>query len=174
MSDLWEKLGLPNPDEEENEEYEELQEEAEEEAAADDKISRKLSARQDDLERKFEQQALEQRKRDFLDGADETEAELFKAVSGEVKDIATLDKTMAMVLKKSAELKEKEAALEEAAREKVARAYGVKPGKASSAVPEEDEWEKMRGQARAGDSRAAFRLFMAAPKTLSKERAEQD
>lgn len=165
---VWEKLGLPNPDEEENEEetgeeYEDLEEEAEEEAAENDKISRKLSASVENLEKKFDNLTLEQRKKDFREAADPIELELFNAVAADVKDVATLDNTMKVVLKRAEEMRQKVAELEEQAREQVSKAWGVKPGKASHSEPDPDEIENLRARARLGDQKAAYKLFRDAP-----------
>lgn len=163
---VWEKLGIPNPDElEENDEerYDDLETEQDEEAVEEDQITKKLTTRVDDLQKKFDQQMLAQRKKEFMEAADPMEAELFKAVAGDVKDMETLDKTMAVVLKRAEEMRAKIAAMENEAQEKVAKAWGVRPGRASAVVPEADEWEEMRARARSGDDRAAFELFKNAP-----------
>lgn len=160
---IWERLGIPNPDEEqeepEDEEFEDIADEEEEEAAEENAIARKLGARVDDLEKKFEIKQVEQRKKDFLAEADEIAAELFKAVASEIKDVATLDKTMAAVLKRAEALRAKQEELEEEAKSRVQKAYGVRPGNASASVPTEDEWEAKRARARSGDKHAAYELF---------------
>lgn len=157
---IWERLGIPAPDE--SEPYEELAEEAEAEAEEEDKLARKISSKVDDLQKKFDRQMLEQRRDKFLEKADPVERDLFKAIAGDVKDPASLDHAIELVAAKAKAMKEQMERYEEQMKAEAAKAWGVTPGKASGGI-EQDELDKIEARAKAGDTSAMFKLFNAAP-----------
>lgn len=152
---IWEKLGVKDPDEE----YAEEEEVAEVEAEKEDKLAKKLSSRVDNLEKKFRQDRLAQAKDKFLEIADPLEKDLFKAISGDVKDPEALDHAIELVKARAAEMKKTVEDAEAAAKAQVERAWGVvNPGQA--AKPSEDEEKKMAERIAAGDTKAAFQALV--------------
>jgi cysteinyl-tRNA synthetase len=144
---IWQRLGVTDPDEE----FVEEEEAAEEEAVKEDKLDKKLSSRVDNLEKKFRQERLAQAKEKFLESADPLEKDLFKAISGDVKDPEALDHAIELVKARAEKMKETEAA----AKEQLERSWGVaNPGHA--AKPSEDEEKRLAERIASGDTKAGF------------------
>ena len=152
---IWQKLGITDPDEQ----HEDEAEFAEADAEKEDKLSRKLSTRVDDLEKKFRQGKLQEAKDKFLDSADPLEADLFKAIVGDVKDPETLDHAITLVRERSAQMKETMEKAESEAREQVQKSWGVaNPGQ--MAQPTDDEKKKIEDAIAKGDTRAGLAAIM--------------
>jgi hypothetical protein len=152
---IWAKLGITDPDEE----FEEEEAVAEVEAEKEDKLAKKLSSRVDNLEKKFRQDRLAQAKDKFLETADPLERDLFKAISGDVKDPEALDHAIGLVKERATQMKATIEETEKAARAQVERSWGVaNPGQA--AQPSEDEQKKQAEAIAKGDTTAAFRALM--------------
>jgi hypothetical protein len=152
--DIFASLGIEFEDEHEDE-VEAAEAKADEE---DDKITRKLSKKVDDLEHKFEKNALKQAVESFAEKADPLEKDLFREVMADIKSVEDFDRTVKLVQERAAKLKEREEQLmkeaEERAEATAARAWGTAP---SSATPEPSDEDKKRMERIAtGDSAAAF------------------
>lgn len=140
--DIMKILGL------DEDEYEELQDEVD---AKEAKMVKKLTGKMEQMTKKFEQDVLSERARRFQDGASELEVSLFKAIASDVKDVSTLDKAIALVTERAAELtaqgEEYKKKLEEEAQKKVSEAWGVNPaavGRANSKDADDEMMERMQ------------------------------
>ena len=152
---IWAKLGITDPDDDHDAESDEAEASAEKE----DKLDRKLSSRVDDLEKKFRQGKLQEAKTKFLADADPLEADLFKAIVGDVKDPETLDHGITLVRERSAAMKATMEKAEEEAREQVAKSWGVaNPGRTPQ--PTDDEKKKLEEAIAKGDTRAGLAAIM--------------
>jgi hypothetical protein len=158
---LYELLGIERPDK--GEEFEELEEEQDEASAKTDKIEKKLSAKMDDMQKKFESTLLREKVGKFQESADDLEKDLFRTVASDVKDMESFDKAMTAVnshAKKMREDAEKyKAQLEKQAEEQVSRAWGTGP--MGTPTPRTPDYEKdLLERVRAGDDGAAFELII--------------
>lgn len=140
--DIMKILGLDD-----DEEYEELQDEVD---AREAKMVKKLTGKMEQMSKKFEQDVLAERVRRFQDSASELETSLFKAIASDVRDVATLDKAIALVSERAKELtaqgEEYKKKLEEEAQKKVSEAWGVNPaavGRANSKEADDEMIEHM-------------------------------
>jgi len=155
---IWEVLGVEEPEDEEQD-YSEVEADAEADAEKEDKVAKKLNNRIDNLEKKFRQGKLQEAKNKFLEVADPLEADLFRAIVGDVKDPETLDHAITLVKQRSAEMKATMEKAEAEAREQVAKSWGVaNPGRAPQ--PSDDEQKKMEEAIAAGDTKAGFAAIM--------------
>lgn len=149
---LWEMLKIDDPGEEP---YEELQEEQDKQVAADDKVAKKLAAKMDKMESKFQQTMMQERIKAFQKDASEVAQGLFKTVAGDVKDLETLDKAIELVRQREAKLVEEtekyKAKLEEDAARRVASAWGTSP---TGAPRQRDDEEERMKKIAAGDTHA--------------------
>jgi DNA repair exonuclease SbcCD ATPase subunit len=160
---IWELLEMDPPEGEEEDKYEHLQDDADEDTGKASKMEKKLSAKMDDMQKKFEQTIMRDRITNFEDSADEMHKDLFKAIAGEVKDVESLDKALAEVNKRAEKLKEQEekykAQLEAQAQAQVAQAWGTGPmGTPTPRTPDQEE-ETLKKIA-AGDTHALFEDLM--------------
>ncbi len=168
---IWEVLGIEEPaDDEEDESYQEEEEEAAVEAEREDKLSKKLTARVDNLQKKFDTTMVQNAKDKFLANSSPLEKDLFKTVSADIKDMETLARMAQMVKDKAksmgAEMEryEQEAKLDAAAKARVA--WGVTGNPVGVIAPAVSDEEKALAERIAkGDSGAAMRaLFGDDPK----------
>jgi hypothetical protein len=150
---IWAKLGITDPEEE----YVAEEATAEADAEKEDKILKKLSARVDNLDKKYLEDKLQQDKDRFLSDpeTDELERELFKGVIGLARDPETLAHAIELTKKLAAEERDKMAKYEEEARAQVERSWGVtNPGRALQ--PTDDEAKAQRDAIAQGDTKAGF------------------
>lgn len=164
---VWDMLGLSDPDAEQNDEYEELQDEMDEDISKEEKFSKKISAKFDDMQKKFDNTMLKMNTQKFLESASEMEVDLFKTVAGDVKDPETLDHVIKMVREKAKGLEEAtkkyEEELAKQAESRVQTAWGLPIGVAKTSETGEED-DTMERVAR-GDSKAALHaLFHDDPK----------
>jgi hypothetical protein len=158
--DLYDLLQLPHPEEEEGDDE---QQEQDEEIAKQDKMDKKLSAKMDDMQKKFENTIIRDRISKFQETADSLHKDLFKAIASDVKDMESFDKAMNMVEDRAKKIKVEEekykAQLEKQAEEQVSRAWGTGP--MGTPTPRTPDYEKdLLERVRAGDDSAAFELII--------------
>ena len=155
---IWEVLGVDEP-EDEPQDYSGVEDDAEADAEKEDKVAKKLNNRIDNLEKKFRQGKLQEAKAKFLEVADPLEADLFRAIVGDVKDPETLDHAITLVKERAAKMKETMEQAEADAREQVAKSWGVaNPGRAPQ--PTDDDQKKQAEAIAAGDTKAGFAAIM--------------
>jgi len=161
---IWSVLGIEEP-EDDAEEYEAEEEEAEVVAEKEDKLAKKLSARVDNLQKKFDTTMVQNAKEKFLSGANELEKDLFKTVSADIKDMESLARMAGMVREKSKVMQkemekyEQEAKVDAAAKARVA--WGVSGSPVGVVAPAPTDEEKIIADKIAkGDSRAALAALM--------------
>lgn len=157
---IWDMLNIDDPG---PEPYEEEQVAADAEVAKDDKMVKKLTAKMDSMQKKFESTMMKERIGKFQDGADDLEKSLFKTIAADVKDMETLDKAMELVQARAKTMREEaekyKAQLEKQAEEQVAKAWGTSP--TGTPTPRtEDEEKKIAERIAAGDTKAAFMALM--------------
>lgn len=154
--DIFKMLGLDSDDEDE---YSDLEADADEALAKEDKMMKKLSAKVDGMQKKFEETMIRERISHFDKEADDIERGLFKAVISDVKDVETLDKAIGLVKERAAKMKEEaekyREQLEQQAQQQVAKAWGTSPVGTPTPRTKDYESELMKRVA-AGDERAAF------------------
>lgn len=155
--DLYDLLELPRDDGEDE------QDEQDEEIAKQDKMDKKLSAKMDDMQRKFENTIIRDRISKFQDTADDLHKDLFKAIAGDVKDMESFDKAMSMVENRAGKMRAEEekykTQLAKQAEEEVGRAWGTGP--VGTPTPHSADHEKeLIERVRAGDDDAAFELII--------------
>lgn len=153
---LYEALGL---DKEDEDEYSELAEEEDRKQAKEDKLEKKLSAKVENLQKKFETTLLRERINKFEETSDEVEKDLFRTVAVDIKTLEDFDKAVNVVKKQAASLRKTvedyKKKLEEKAEEEVSNAWGVGPvGTPQKKTP--DEEEEMMKKIYEGDEHAAF------------------
>lgn len=156
---IWDIL---NEDEPKADDYEEEQEEADEEVVKQTKLEKKLSAKMEGMEKKFEQTMLRERIGKFEAEADELTLDMFKTVASDVKTVEDFDKVMGLVNKQAAELRAKaekyQKQLEEQAAQQTANAWGTGPIGTPARRPD-DETELMK-KIEGGDSAAALAALL--------------
>lgn len=158
---IWELLGIEG-----EEPYSEAEDEADAEAEKEDKLTKKLASRVDNLEKKFRSDALQRRTQKFIETSDDLERDLFKAIAGDVlrlKDPETLDRAIGLVRDRAAKLREEsekyEEQLKQQAAENARMAWGASP--IGSQVVKSENAKKEREEAISmGDSVAAFQAIM--------------
>jgi hypothetical protein len=157
---LWDILDLEDPDKDTGEEQ---QDDMDEEIAREDKLERKMSAKMENMQKKFETTMLRERIGKFESEADELEVDMFRTVASDVKSLEDFDKAMGIVRKQSASLRasaEKyREKLEEEAQQATARAWGTGPvGTPQKRSPDMDKErdERIKG----GDNKAALEALM--------------
>lgn len=167
---IWELLDIEEP---EGEEYEEEQEEQDEEIAKEDKLTKKLSAKMDNMQKKFEQTILRERISKFEESADDLEKDMFKTIASDVKSPEDFDKAIGVV-KKQADILRNQAAeykqkLEQQAEKETAAAWGTGPlgGNPQKRTP--DYEEQLMERINRGDDKAAFEAIVGneLPKTMA-------
>jgi hypothetical protein len=125
---LWELMEMDEP---EDEPYSEEQDDADEQIAKDDKLDKKLSAKFDAREKKFETIMLKDQVGKYQAQASELEQSLFKAVASDVKTLADFDKTVKAVAIRAQKMEAAAAAyqvqMEAQAAQQVANAWGSGP-----------------------------------------------
>lgn len=157
LKDIWAMLNVDD-----SEEYDELQQDADEEIAKEDKMVKKLSAKMDNMQKKFESTMMKERINSFEKDASDLERGLFKTVAADVKDMSSLDKALGLVRERAAQMtaeaeKYKEQ-LEKQAQEQVAKAWGTSP--VGTPHRSEDD-DKARKEAIAkGDTKAGLAALM--------------
>lgn len=161
---IWDVLGIAEP-EDDGEEYESEEEEAEVVAEKEDKLTRKLTARVDNLQKKFESTTVQNAKDKFLASANELERDLFKTVSADIKDMESLARMATMVREKSKTMQkeieryDQEAKLDAAAKARVAWGVTGSPVGTVAPVPTDEEAEVAKKIA-GGDTQAALAALM--------------
>lgn len=160
---IWDVLGIAEP-EDDGEEYEAEEEEAEVEAVKEDKLAKKLSARVDNLQKKFDSTMVSSAKEKFLSSANELEKDLFKTVSADIKDMeslarmATMVREKSKVMQKEIEKYDQEAKVDAAAKARVAWGVNGSPIGTVAPVPTDEEAELAKRIAK-GDSKAAMQAM---------------
>lgn len=161
---IWDVLGIDEP-EDDGGDYEVEEEVAEVEAEREDKLTRKLTARVDNLQKKFNSTTLQNAKDKFLTSANELEKDLFKTVSADIKDMESLARMATMVRDKSKVMQgeiekyEQEAKLDAAAKARVA--WGVSGSPVGTVAPAPTDEEKIIAERIAkGDTQAALAALM--------------
>ena len=161
-ADLYDLLNIKKPDSDE-EGYADLEEEQEVEVAKQDKMEKKLSAKIDDMQKKFEATIVRERVSKFQEMADDLQKDLFKTIAGDVKDVESLDRAFKLVEDRSNKMREDEklhrAQLEKKAEDEVGRAWGTGPMGTPTPHTADYEEELMK-RVRAGDEKAAFELII--------------
>jgi len=158
---IWDVLGIAEP-EDDSEEFEAEEEEAEVEAVKEDKLTRKLTARVDNLQKKFNSTTLQSAKDKFLAGSNELERDLFKTVAADIKDMESLARMATMVREKSKVMQKEiekydaEAKLDAAAKARVAWGVSGSPVGVVAPAPSDEEKELAERIAK-GDSKAALK-----------------
>lgn len=163
---LWEILQREQAAEESDDDetpYQAEQEEQDEEAAKQDKLTKKLSAKMDNMQRKFEQTMLRERIAKFEDSADELTLDMFKTVASDVKSLEDFDKALSVVNKQAAQLRkqaeEYKAKLEQQAAQETAAAWGTGPiGTPNKRTV--DEVEARQKKIASGDTNAALAALL--------------
>jgi hypothetical protein len=138
---IWDMLQLEDPGDDPFEEEEEEQDESD---AKTSKIAKKLSAKMDDMSKKFENTILLERTKAFQRGASELEVSLFKTVVSDVKTLADFDKAVALVkdrsVKMQAEADKYLEQMEATAAAQAANAWGTGPvGTPQRRTPDAEE-----------------------------------
>lgn len=155
---IWDIMGMDEP-----EEYAEESEDADAEVAKENKMEKKLSAKMDDMQKKFEQTIMRERITKFEESADDLQKDLFKTIAAEVKDVESLDKAMTLVNERSKKLREEEerykAQLEQQVQEQVAQAWGTGP-MGTPSPHTKDEEEQILQKIAAGDVHALYEDLM--------------
>lgn len=156
---IWDIL---NEDEPKADDYEDEQDEADEDVVKQTKLEKKLSAKMEGMEKKFEQTMLRERIGKFEAEADELTLDMFKTVANDVKTVEEFDRVMGLVNKQAAELKAKAAKyqqkMEEQAAQEVAAGWGTGPIGTPARRPD-DETELMK-KIEGGDSAAALAALL--------------
>jgi hypothetical protein len=139
------------------------QDEQDEEIAKEDKMAKKLSAKMDGMQKKFEATMVRERVNAFQKDASDLEKDLFKTIAADVKDLETLDKALALVHERGsrmqAEADKYKAALEEQAQAQVAQAWGTGP--VGTPTPRTDTEEKDRmAKIAAGDTHVGLAAIL--------------
>jgi len=157
---IWKVLGIEEPEDDAGE-YEAEEEEAEVEAEKEDKLAKKLSARVDNLQKKFDTTTLQNAKEKFIASSNELEKDLFKTVSADIKDMESLARVAGMVRDKSKVMQseiekyQQEAKVDAAAKARVA--WGVSGSPVGVVAPAPSDEEKLLAERIAkGDSKAAL------------------
>lgn len=167
---IWKVLGIEEP-EDDGEEYEAEEEEAEEVAEKEDKLARKLTARVDNLQKKFDTTTLQNAKEKFIASSNELEKDLFKTVSADIKDMESLARVAGMVRDKSKVMQseiekyQQEANLDAAAKARVAWGVSGSPVGTVAPVPTDEEKE-LADRVAKGDSKAALRSMFGSDSIL--------
>jgi DNA repair exonuclease SbcCD ATPase subunit len=158
---IWELLEMDPPDEEDK--YEHLEEEQDEDAGKASKMEKKLSAKMDDMQKKFEQTIMRERITKFEESSDELSKDLFKTIAAEVKDVESLDKAMSLVNERAKKLREEEekykTQLEAQVQAQVAQAWGTGPMGTPTPRTKDQEEETLKKIA-TGDTHALFEDLM--------------
>jgi DNA repair exonuclease SbcCD ATPase subunit len=130
-----------------------------EEQYGEDKITRKLEKKLEQLDHKFETNALRSAIETYETKADDIEKALFEDVKADLKSIEDFEKTRKFITDRAQKLREREAELAEAAQakaeEQAARAWGTGPLGATPPPPSDEEKELM-DRIKQGDTAAAF------------------
>lgn len=156
--EFWELMGIEGDDSE----GDVVQEQQDEEIAEEDKLVKKLSAKMDGMQKKFEASILRERVKSFESSSNELEQDLFRTIASDVKDVEGFDKAMKLVKERAAKMqaeadKYKEQ-LERQAEEEVANAWGTGPvGTPTPRNVNEDERKK---RIEAGDNKAALAALL--------------
>ena len=162
-SSLWEVLQREQQEEIE-EEYAPEQEEQDEEIAVQDKLEKKLSAKMENMQKKFDQTLLRERIQKFEGEADELTLDMFKTVASDVKTLEDFDKAMNVVNKQAATLRkqaeEYRQKLEKQASDDTAAAWGTTPIGGNPVPRTPDYEEKLMERITHGDDKAAFEAIV--------------
>jgi hypothetical protein len=160
---IWDLLEMDDPNQQSEEPYEAEEEEADVETAKIDKMDRKLSAKMDDMQKKFERTIIRDRVSKFEETADDLQKDLFKTIASEVKDVESLDKAMGLVSKRYQEMKKEEdeykQRMSQKYEEEAAKNWGMGP--MGTPTPRtKDEEEKVLEKIATGDTHALFENLM--------------
>lgn len=154
---IWELVEELNQDDI-NEEYEEEQEEQDEEVAKVTKIEKKLSAKMEDMQNKFEKNLLRERIDKFEASADDIEKDFFRSIAADIKTLEDFDRATAQVKKQAGAMKE---TAEKYRKELEERAWGMGPvGTPSRKDSSADEEEEIMAKIRAGDLAATLQALV--------------
>jgi len=153
---IWDMLDLDDPG---DEPFAGEQEDQDEQDEKEDKLARKLSAKMDNMSKKFEQTMLRERAKQFTDAATDLEKDLFKTIAADVKNLADFDRATTLVhersIKMQAEADKYREQMEQQAAQQAARAWGSGPvGTPVKRTP--DYEEKQMEKIAAGDVKALF------------------
>jgi DNA repair exonuclease SbcCD ATPase subunit len=156
---IWELVDeLNKTDEEPDEQYEEEQEEQDEEVAKVTKIEKKLSAKMEDMQNKFEKNLLRERIDKFEAAADEIEKDFFRSVASDIKTLEDFDRSVAQVKKQANAMKE---TAEKYRKELEERAWGTGPvGTPTKRDTASEEEEAIMAKIRAGDLQATLEALV--------------
>jgi hypothetical protein len=154
---LWEILQREQEQENESEEYEDEQDQQ-------DELEKKLSAKLDKMNRKFEETMLRERIGKFEESADELTLDMFKTIASDVNTVEDFDRAVGLVAKQAAELRKKAEAYQEQlnkqAEESTAKAWGTGPIGATPVKRTPDYEEQLMERIKAGDESAAFEAIV--------------
>lgn len=159
---LWDMLKLEDPGDPPDE-YEDLERDADEDVAKADKMEKKLSAKMDDMQKKFERTIIRERIGKFEESASDLQKDLFKAIAVEVSDVESLDKAMNLVNERARKFQEEEERhkqmIDEQYKQQAAQNWGMGP--MGTPTPRtKDEEEKLLEKISSGDSHALFQDLM--------------
>jgi len=173
---IWEILGVtpPGEDDEDEEPFVAEAEEAEAAAEKQDKLSRKLTARVDDLQKKFDATQLAGAKEKFMAAASPLEQDLFKAVAADVRDMEALARVAEMVKGKAKSMEaqlseyEEERKVEAAAQAHRAWGLGGSPigGSPAPSAPQNEVKELLEKGDIAAASRASMKVMFEGDRML--------
>lgn len=159
---LWEILNRDAAADDEDD-YSEEQEEMDEEIAKEDKLEKKLSAKMENMQKKFETTLLRERISKFENEADELTLDMFKTVASDVKSLEDFDKAMNVVKKQADQLRktaeEYKAKLEQEAAQQTQAAWGTGP-LGTPVKRGADEVKKQQEAIERGDSHAALAALL--------------
>jgi hypothetical protein len=126
---FWELMNETEPDD--DDEYEDEQDEQDEEIAKSDKLDKKLSAKFDAREKKFEHIMLKDRVGKYQETATELEQSLFKAIASDVKTMADFDRATEAIARRAKKMEAAEAEyrqqMEARASQQAAAGWGTGP-----------------------------------------------
>ena len=163
---IWELLDVPEP---EGEQYEEEEEEQDEAIAKQDKLEKKMTAKMDNMTKKFEQTMLRERLNKFESEADELTLDMFKTVASDVKTLEDFDKALKVVNKQAESLRAKAAEyqkkMEMEAAEQTSRAWGTGPLGTPTKRSQTDDEERQQKIAK-GDTHAGLAALLEGDKMV--------
>jgi hypothetical protein len=156
---IWEMLELDEPGAGEDE-----QDEQDEEVSKANKLEKKMSAKMENMQKKFENTMLRERIKTFEAEADELDVDMFRTVASDVKSLEDFDRAMTLVQKQSAQLRETaekyRERMESEAAQATARAWGTGPVGTPQARRTPDYEEESFKKIAAGDVDELYRSLV--------------
>lgn len=160
---IWDMLAKDDDELGLSDKYSDYEEEADRDVDNSSKMERKLAAKMDDMQKKFDRTILRERVSKFEESADDLQKDLFRTIAADVKDPESFDKAMALVDERYKVMKQKEIEynkqMEERAAQMAASAWGTGPVGTPSPRTPDYEKEQMARIA-AGDEKALFHDLM--------------